>query len=60
MNLDDLKAKATELASSALQDETKTDAALNAAAEAAKKVAGAHADKVDAVRDVIDSKLGTN
>lgn len=70
MNLDDLKGqaeglvdglkeKAEALAGGLLNDESTTDSALDAVADAAKKVVPGLADKVDAARDAIDSKLGT-
>lgn len=44
---------------STLKDEAKTDAALDAVADAAKKITGGRFDdKIDAVRDATDEKLG--
>ena len=58
MGLDDLKAKAEGLASSE-KVESVSDAALDKAADAAKKATGGKFDdKVDAARDAIDDKLG--
>lgn len=58
MGLDDLKAKAEGLVSSE-KVESVSDAALDKAAEAAKKATGGKFDeKVDAARDAVDDKLG--
>lgn len=60
MKLDAFKTQAAKAVSDALKDETTTDKALDAAADAVKKVAGSFADQVDAVRDAVDSTLGSN
>lgn len=58
MGLDDLKAKAEGLVSSE-KVESVSDAALDKAAEDAKKATGGKFDeKVDAARDAVDDKLG--
>ncbi|WP_175956674.1 Rv0909 family putative TA system antitoxin [Schaalia sp. Marseille-Q2122] len=53
------KESGSGLLDSVLKDEAKTDAALDAVADAAKKVTGGRFDdKIDAVRDAADDKLG--
>lgn len=49
------------LLDSVMRDEAKTDAALDAVADAAKKLTGGRFDsQIDAARDTADSKLGEN
>lgn len=74
MNLDDIKGAAQGMlggmqekaagltggmGAGLFKDEEKTDAALDAIAGAAKKVVPGMSDKVDAARDALDAKLGT-
>ncbi|WP_022868644.1 Rv0909 family putative TA system antitoxin [Schaalia vaccimaxillae] len=55
MDLNSLKQQAEGL----LKDEAKTDAVLDAAADAAKKATGGkYDDKIVSVRDAIDGKVG--
>jgi hypothetical protein len=56
--IEDNKDKISEVLNSE-QAEDISDKVLDGAAEAAKKVAGEHADKIDAVRDNIDGAIGT-
>ena len=59
MGLDDLAKKAGGTLSSD-KAEAISDKALDAAADAAKKVTGGkYDDKIDAARDAVDGKLGT-
>ena len=60
MGLDDLAKKATEALSSDKAEEL-SDKALDAAAGAAKKATdGKYDDKIDAARDAVDGKVGTD
>ncbi|WP_026460281.1 Rv0909 family putative TA system antitoxin [Schaalia suimastitidis] len=59
MDLGSLGQQAQDAAKSLLGDEAKTDAALDAVADAAKKVTGGRFDgQIDAARDTVDGKLG--
>ncbi|MDO4664836.1 MAG: antitoxin [Actinomycetaceae bacterium] len=59
MDLGNLKNKATEALSNLSKDEAKTDAALDKAAELAKKVSGGKFDdKIDQMRAEADKHLG--
>lgn len=70
MNKDDLQKKASDAAAKAkdalgemgsqLKDEEKTDAALDKAAVAAKKLTGGRfGEKIDQARAALDKQLGT-
>ncbi|WP_139415958.1 Rv0909 family putative TA system antitoxin [Agromyces laixinhei] len=56
--IEDNQDKITEVLNSE-QAEDISDKVLDGVADAAKKVAGDHADKIDAVRDNIDGAIGT-
>ncbi|WP_157000757.1 Rv0909 family putative TA system antitoxin [Agromyces laixinhei] len=56
--IEDNQDKITEVLNSE-QAEDISDKMLDGVADAAKKVAGDHADKIDAVRDNIDGAIGT-
>ena len=59
MGLDDLAKKAGDTLNSD-KAEAISDKALDAAADAAKKVTGGkYDDKIDAARDAVDGKIGT-
>lgn len=62
MDLNDMKSTAeglVEKAEELVTDEATTDAVLDAAANAAKKVTGGKLDdKIDAARNVLDDKIG--
>lgn len=62
MDLNDMKITAeglVEKAEELVTDEATTDAVLDAAANAAKKVTGGKFDdKIDAARNVLDDKIG--
>lgn len=59
MDLGQIAKQAGEAAKAVAGDETKTDAALDAVAGAAKKVSGGRFDsQIDSAREVADSKLG--
>lgn len=62
MDLNDMKITAeglVEKAEELVTDEATTDAVLDAAANAAKKVTGGKLDdKIDAARNVLDDKIG--
>ncbi len=62
MDLNDMKITAeglVEKAEELITDEATTDAVLDAAANAAKKVTGGKLDdKIDAARNVLDDKIG--
>ncbi len=59
MGLGDIAKQATDTVKALAGDETKTDAALDTAADLAKKATGGkHDDKIDTVRDLADRHLG--
>lgn len=59
MDLGNIAKQAKEAVDGVIKDEAKTDQALNAVADAAKKVTGGRFDdKIDAARDAVDEKLG--
>lgn len=60
MGLDDLAKKATDALGSDKAEEL-SDKVLDAAADAAKKATGGKCDdQIDAARDTVDGKVGTN
>lgn len=59
MNLDGIKNKVKQAADKVMNDEAKSDAALDKAAEAASKVTGGkYDDKIKSVRDEADKRIG--